>query len=435
MSQIDHLTGLSKGKKRRPENLLPKDNIKLTKQDKADLSNQRTLFSGYRKHDTFATREVRKNIKKELVSNSTIWVILFNYVECKTFKVVILGSIIFNVLLILAQSFESINTRFNYYFQLLNVILLVIFTWEIIFKLLVHRVHFFYRDIPQDSSIEKMNLVDLTVAIMSLVSYIIEQYLSIYPPVQTVRIIRMFRLIKALRSIRALKIVKTFRFFSSLQQVLTTLVTSLDTLSGIIITINLTIYVYAMCGYEIFHEADPENFGTLFKTFVTLLKVLTVDDWIIIWRRNHSNPGLIFYLITYIFLEYFILLNVLVALLIDNFSGTVKQIETEKEINQNRQIRNLEDQIPYSFNRIRNIQDRTVCEDDLSRIGLRTGRLKMDEVFPHVPKRERDLLKKHFNLMTSLEYYHDLFKNIQYHITHSLMNVKSDEDVRSAMVY
>ena len=88
--------------------------------------------------------------------------------------------------------------------------------------------------------------------------------------------------------------------------------------SAIIILMTVIMYVFAIIGCGLFHRIDKENFGTVFSSIFTCIRLITLDDWYkIFYKKTKINNKdrdfeillLLVYLCIYILIENFIMLN------------------------------------------------------------------------------------------------------------------------------
>ncbi len=47
----------------------------------------------------------------------------------------------------------------------------------------------------------------------------------------------------------------------------------------VMLLMSIIFYVYAIAGYHLFHQHDPEHWGDLGLSMLTLFRVVTLEDW------------------------------------------------------------------------------------------------------------------------------------------------------------
>ena len=85
--------------------------------------------------------------------------------------------------------------------------------------------------------------------------------------------------IKLLRLVRLARIGKLLRKFPALLMIFKGLVGGLKSCIYIVILMVLLLYMFAVAGVLFFRENDPFHFQTIEVSFVTLLRMATLDNW------------------------------------------------------------------------------------------------------------------------------------------------------------
>ena len=115
----------------------------------------------------------------------------------------------------------------------------------------------------------------------------------------------------------------SLRFLSNLQVIMVTIFQSIRSIGAIVLLITLFMYMFAVIGRGLYADVEPPHFGTLFSALFTLFQLLTLDDWFEIYEnvvsKDPSRSHIMLYLLLYIVVEYFVFLNLFVAVLVDNF--------------------------------------------------------------------------------------------------------------------
>ena len=177
--------------------------------------------------------------------------------------------------------------------------------------------------------------------------------------------------VKLLRLVRLARIGKLLRRFPSLLMIFKGLIGGLKSCIYIVILMVLLLYMFAVAGVLFFRENDPFHFQTIEVSFVTLLRMATLDNWGQILYINYfgcdvydgglyctdcdaggspplectepvANPGLfVFYSVLYIFSLAFCVLSLFIGTVTTAMSESIitmkeeenlKRIELEKKI-------------------------------------------------------------------------------------------------------
>jgi voltage-gated sodium channel len=107
------------------------------------------------------------------------------------------------------------------------------------------------------------------------------------------------------------------------------LIYSLPQISWASLFFVLLYYIYGIIGVEMF-GAFSENFETLHRSFLTLLQLMTFDDWTAITTNlmEHSPLALI-YIVSFLILAAYILANLIVGIVVDALNEVREQEEIE----------------------------------------------------------------------------------------------------------
>jgi len=134
------------------------------------------------------------------------------------------------------------------------------------------------------------------------------------------------KLVRVFRATRMLRVLRTLKFFNRLQRYTVTIFKSLKSLGAILSLTGSLIAIFAAIACAIFGHLLPKRFGNMFLTIFTLLQLITLDDWYEIIQEGSVtqesetiNGPLMSFIIAYIFLMVFIVFNLLLAVLVDNF--------------------------------------------------------------------------------------------------------------------
>jgi voltage-gated sodium channel len=126
----------------------------------------------------------------------------------------------------------------------------------------------------------------------------------------------LLRLARLLRVVRIVSVLPEFRVL------VRGMVRSLPPLGSMAVMAVLLIYVYGMVGWILFHEQDPEHWGTLGDAMLNLFVMLTLEDWPrFLDRGMEIYPASWIYFVSYILLASFLLFNILIAIIINSMEA------------------------------------------------------------------------------------------------------------------
>ena len=82
-----------------------------------------------------------------------------------------------------------------------------------------------------------------------------------------------------LRLARALRLLRLVSALPKLQLLIGALLRSLSAMGYVSLLLALLFYIYAVAGIQFFGKTDPAHFGSLGATFLTLFRLVTLDNW------------------------------------------------------------------------------------------------------------------------------------------------------------
>jgi len=133
--------------------------------------------------------------------------------------------------------------------------------------------------------------------------------------------------ISVLRLFRAFRIVRLFKRVREMRKIIEGIMKSLPSLSYAFIALGLITGIWAIIGVDSFGDMEHNGvkgyyFGNFFKACLSLGQITTFDSWSsgiardIIYEKGTSAA---IYFVSFIFIAGIIMMNVLVALLLDNY--------------------------------------------------------------------------------------------------------------------
>jgi len=128
--------------------------------------------------------------------------------------------------------------------------------------------------------------------------------------------------LSVLRALRILRVLRLITVVPSLRAVVSALVGALPGMGSIMLLLMLIFYVFAVMGTKLFGDTQPEQFGTLGATFLTLFQLMTLDGWSgeIVKPALEDHPAAMLYFLPFILLSTFVVLNLFIALIVDSMT-------------------------------------------------------------------------------------------------------------------
>ena len=149
---------------------------------------------------------------------------------------------------------------------------------------------------------------------------------------------------RAIRILRELRLLRVVSGSSDMKRIFHALVYALPQMSWAMLFFVLLYYIYGIMGVELY-GTDCEKFATLHQSFLTLMQLMTFDDWMAVTNEvMQTNTWAWIYFISFIFLAAYILLNLLVGIVVDSLNE-VRAQESMESCDITREVSKLETQL------------------------------------------------------------------------------------------
>ena len=224
-----------------------------------------------------------------------------------SFEYFIIGVIIANGVLLGLETFPELNRQYGDLMHLGNQVALGIFIVEAAIKMLAlaPRSHRYFRD--------GWNVFDFLVIVFSLIP----------ATGQFAMIARLARLLRVVRLISAIQ---------DLRLIVSTLVRSIPSVLHVTLLMSIVVYIYAIMGYHLFHEHDPENWRTLGISVLTLFNIITLEGWTeVMFTAMERHPLAWLYFVSFVVVGTFVVINMFIAIIINNLDDAKRERLEELE--------------------------------------------------------------------------------------------------------
>ncbi|KAL5014501.1 hypothetical protein ScPMuIL_008771, partial [Solemya velum] len=230
--------------------------------------------------------------------------------------------------------------------EIANMFFVVLFTFEMILKM--YSLGF------QGYFVSLFNRFDCFVVLCSIVEVILIRT-NVMPPLG----------VSVLRCARLLRVFKATRYWSSLRNLVASLLNSMRSIASLLLLLFLFIVIFALLGMQLFggrfnfpEEKPRSNFDTFVQSLLTVFQILTGEDWNEVMYKGIESYGgvshfgviVCFYFVILFICGNYILLNVFLAIAVDNLADaqTLTEIEQEKkeEKERTRSIRRSKSKTP-----------------------------------------------------------------------------------------
>ena len=218
----------------------------------------------------------------------------FRITKSHAFEYFIIGLIIVNGVMLGLETFPSISASYGQWFDLGQDLILGVFIIEAGLKMfsVSPRVHRYFTN--------GWNIFDFTIILASLI-----------PSTGGFAVVaRLARLMRILRLISAVP---------ELRLIVATLVKSIPSMLNIVALMSLVVYIYAIVGFQLFHEHDPVHWRNLGISLLSLFRVVTLEDWTdIMYKAMELHPLAWLYFVSFVVLGTFVVINMFIAVVINN---------------------------------------------------------------------------------------------------------------------
>lgn len=211
--------------------------------------------------------------------------------------------IIINAILVGLETYPEFAEQYHSWLVVMDIIVLGLFTIEIVIKLFLYRTSFFRNG---------WNNFDFIIVVGSLILYN-SPYISV---------LRIFRVLRVLRTVTTIP---------SLRRVVAALFMAIPTITSVILLMSIIFYVYAVIGTFFYASVEPEYFGNLGLSFITLFQVFTLESWASgVFRPIFEVvPWSWLYFVSFIVISTFLMINLIVGEIVNNAQKISEEIDAE----------------------------------------------------------------------------------------------------------
>ena len=191
------------------------------------------------------------------------------------------------------ETFQTLYQNWKTFFLWADKIILAWFIVELALRMLSYgaKPHHFFRS--------GWNVFDFLIVAVALCP-------ASSPAFSVFRLLRVFRVLRLVSSL------------PDLQILVGALLKSLPSMGYVGLLLSLIIYVYGVLGTHLFRSSDPEHFGNLGLSFLSLFQIITLEGWAEIFRPQLQIYGwpVAIYFVSFILIGTMILLNLLIGVVL-----------------------------------------------------------------------------------------------------------------------
>lgn len=224
-------------------------------------------------------------------------------IAARAFEYFIIAVILAGAALIGLGTDQRITDRYGDWLALGNQIVIAVFILEAALKMTALAPH------PTRYFRNWWNVFDFAIILLSLLPVTGSFAMA-------ARLGRLLRVLHLVSSVRGLRLI------------VTALVRSIPSVGYIIILMSIIVYVYAVMGYYLFNEHDPANWGSLGLASLSILQLMTLDDWAkLMHNAIEASPFAWLYFVSFVIIATFVVLNLFIAIIINNLNNVREERE------------------------------------------------------------------------------------------------------------
>lgn len=227
-------------------------------------------------------------------------------VESDAFTYFIAGVILLNAAVLGLETYDRIDREAGGTLELANDVFLGIFVLELLLRFAS------YGSRPQDFFRSGWNVFDLVVVGAAFVPGLSKNSTLL----RLARLARVVRVVRLLPDVRVLMLA---------------MARSIPPMLSLAVLAGLVLYVYAMVGWMLFGDEDPERWGDIGQALLTMFVLLTLENFPDVLEDGMAiEPWSWIFFVSFALLAAFILLNVLIGVVI-NSMDEAREIELANE--------------------------------------------------------------------------------------------------------
>lgn len=234
----------------------------------------------------------RREFEGTVGASSKLQATFFSLRSNKAFELFVIGIIVFSAVTIGIRTYDMPPLLLSVV-GVLDVLITLIFLFEIIVRFVgePNKRRFFH---------SAWNVFDSLIVLISLI------------PIEDSDLALIGRLVRIFRVLRMVSIIPELRML------LNSLVKALPQLGYVALMMFIIFYIYAAVGSTFFATINPELWGDIALSLLTLFRVMTFEDWTDVMYETMEVYGYswIFYL-TFIFFTAFAFLNMIIGIVVN----------------------------------------------------------------------------------------------------------------------
>jgi voltage-gated sodium channel len=136
------------------------------------------------------------------------------------------------------------------------------------------------------------------------------------------------------RLVRLLRITRLVTKSIELRAIVSTLIRSIPSIFNILILLSILFFIYAIVGYHLFRDVDPQHWSSFPTSLITLFQIITLEGWVNVMQPVLANLGPIYwlYFASFIVIGTFIIINLFISVIVRKSEEAYKHVQRESGI-------------------------------------------------------------------------------------------------------
>ena len=215
--------------------------------------------------------------------------------------------ILLNAVILGAETYDAVADKYGDTLHTLNDVFLGLFVVELLIRLCA------YGSRPQDFFRNGWNVFDFIVIGGSFLPGLRENA-------------------TLLRVLRLLRVVRVVRLLPDLRILVVAIGRSIPGVASLAAMTLLLVYIYAMVGWVIFAEHDPESFGTVGAAMLTMFVLLTLENLPTYLQQGMElSDWTVVFFISYVLIASFLIFNLFIGVVINSLDEA-REVTAEREL-------------------------------------------------------------------------------------------------------
>ncbi|XP_044016901.1 muscle calcium channel subunit alpha-1 isoform X7 [Aphidius gifuensis] len=279
-----------------------------------DNNQQESVWKRKRRDLDRINRRMRRSCRKAVKSQGFYWLII--------------GLVFLNTSVLATEHYRQPDWL-DLFQEYTNMFFIALFTMEMILKM--YSLGF------QGYFVSLFNRFDCFVVVGSITEMVLTNT-ELMPPLG----------VSVLRCVRLLRVFKVTKYWRSLSNLVASLLNSIQSIASLLLLLFLFIVIFALLGMQVFggkfnfddlQDKTRSNFDSFWQSLLTVFQILTGEDWNAVMYvgirayggvATHGILACIYFIILFICGNY-ILLNVFLAIAVDNLADAESLTAIEKE--------------------------------------------------------------------------------------------------------